>query len=101
MEALRAGEMPVGDIVARVRIQQSGVSRHLGILQQAGFVAVRPEGQKRYYALQPEPFREIDAWLSHYRSFWEARLDKLGEAIEKKRQKKVALKIGRGPKGHE
>src|SRR6185436_13891648 len=44
VEALLSGEQAVNDIVAVVDIDQSGVSRHLGILSKAGFVQVRPDG---------------------------------------------------------
>lgn len=88
VEALRDGERPVNDIVARAGIHQSGVSRHLRILHEAGFVTVRPEGQRRLYALRAEPFRELDHWLTGYRRLWEARLDRFGAALEKRRSKR-------------
>lgn len=78
------GERPVGDIVERVDIAQSGVSRHLRILKDAGFVSVRADGQRRLYALRPEPFRELQAWLTRYRAWWEPRLDAFGAALAKK-----------------
>lgn len=82
VEALRNGERPVGDIVEQAGIHQSGVSRHLRILLAAGFVAMRPEGQRRLYSLRPEPFRELETWLAQYRLLWEARLDRFGAALE-------------------
>ena len=57
------------------------------ILHATGFVSVRPEGQRRLYSLKPAPFRELDSWLAQYRDLWEARLDRLEEALEKKRKK--------------
>jgi DNA-binding transcriptional ArsR family regulator len=86
VEALRAGERPVSDLVARVRIHQSGVSRHLRILHGAGLVQVRPQGQQRLYSLRAAPFQELDGWLRQYRGLWESRLDRLGEALEAKRK---------------
>ena len=86
VEVLRNGECSVNEIVGNVDIDQSGVSRHLRILQEAGFVRVRPEGQKRFYALCPEPFQDLDAWISRYRQLWEGRLDKFGEALLRKRE---------------
>lgn len=83
--ALRGGEQPVNDIVRQAGIHQSGVSRHLRILHESGFVSVRPDGQRRLYALRPEPFRELEAWLAAYRRLWEARLDRFGAALEKRR----------------
>ena len=48
---------------------------------------MRRDGQRRLYALKPEPFREIDEWLGHYRKLWEARLDRFETALEKRQQR--------------
>ena len=88
VEILRGGEHSVNDIVENVEIDQSGVSRHLRILQEAGFVRVRPDGPKRFYSLCPDPFRDLDAWVSQYRQLWAGRLDKFGEALAHKRNAK-------------
>lgn len=84
VETLLAGEQQVADVVDKAGIHQSGVSRHLRILLESGFVSIRPDGQRRLYALKPEPFQELDGWLSHYRDLWEARLDRFGAALAKK-----------------
>ena len=81
LDAMRGCERSVGELVALVDIQQSGVSRHLRILHEAGLVSVRPDGQRRLYALREEPFRALDAWLDGYRQHWESRLDRLGAAL--------------------
>ena len=86
VEALRDGEQPVNDIVRQAGIHQSGVSRHLRILHQCGFVSVRADGQRRLYALRPEPFSELEEWLAGYRRLWEARLDRFGAALEERRK---------------
>ena len=87
VDVLRDGECAVNDIVERMDIHQSGVSRHLRILSEAGFVQVRPEGSQRFYSLRAAPFKDIDAWVSRFRILWEARLDRFGEALERKRKK--------------
>ena len=87
VEALRSGERSVGDLVATVDIGQPGVSRQLGILQDAGFVLVRPEGRRRLYTLRPEPFQELDEWMHGYRAMWGSRLDRMGAALERRRRK--------------
>ena len=84
VETLRSGEQQVNDIVDALDIHQSGVSRHLRLLLQAGFVQVRPVGQHRLYSLRPEPFRELEAWIASYQRLWDARLDRFGEALEKR-----------------
>ena len=92
VEVLRGGERQVGEIVDQAGIHQSGVSRHLRILNEAGFVSMRPDGQRRLYALRPEPFRELDAWLAGYRRLWESRLDRFGAALEERRKDRGATK---------
>lgn len=94
--ALRTGERQVSDIVRQAGIHQSGVSRHLRILHESGFVTVRPDGQRRLYALRPEPFRELEAWLSDYRQLWEARLDRFGAALEERRKAGAITKEEQG-----
>jgi DNA-binding transcriptional ArsR family regulator len=95
VEALRSGEHSVGELVAVVDIGQPGVSRQLSILEQARFVSMRPDGRRRLYALRPEPFQELDAWMRVHREVWGARLDRLGAELEKRRQDVK----GRRPKG--
>jgi DNA-binding transcriptional ArsR family regulator len=82
VETLRGGERPVNDIVRRAGVHQSGVSRHLRILHESGFVSVRAQGQRRLYALRPEPFQALEAWLAGYRRLWDDRLDRFGAALE-------------------
>lgn len=93
VEALWNGERAVNDIVEAVAIHQSGVSRHLRILHQAGFVQVRADGQKRLYSLCPEPFQQLDAWVANCRGLWDARLDRFAAALKRRHNA--------GPRKHE
>lgn len=88
VDALSQGERQVNDIVAAIGIHQSGVSRHLRILNEAGFVTMRADGPRRLYALKPDHFRELDDWLAKYRALWEARLDRFGAALEARQQER-------------
>src|SRR5262245_12861380 len=91
--ALRDGERQVNDIVRLAGVHQSGVSRHLRILRKAGFVSMRPDGQRRLYSLRAEPFCELEAWLAAYRQLWSARLDRLGLALEQQQRRRGAKKV--------
>lgn len=86
VEALRAGERSVGDLVSVMDIGQPGVSRQLAILEEAEFVTVRPEGRRRLYALRPERFRELSEWATGYRAIWEPRLDRLERELQRRKQ---------------
>ena len=86
VEALRTGEHSVNELVDVVDIGQPGVSRQLAILQDANFVVVRPEGRRRLYSLRPDPFWELIEWMTAYRGVWEARLDRFGVELDRRRR---------------
>jgi DNA-binding transcriptional ArsR family regulator len=84
VDALRTGERSVSELVNVVDIGQPGVSRQLAVLQDARFVAVRPEGRRRLYSLRPEPFQELDEWMIGYRTMWEDRLDRFAAELDRR-----------------
>ena len=91
LELLAAGELTSGDLTATVRaefgISQPAVSQHLRVLREHGFASVRPNGARRLYAVRPEPFREVDAWLDAFRRFWTPPLDALATELARGRRK--------------
>jgi DNA-binding transcriptional ArsR family regulator len=84
VEALRGTESSVGQLVAALRMSQPAVSKHLKVLRDAGVVSVRTAAQQRIYRLEPEPFRELDAWLAPYRELWTRHLDALERHLDQK-----------------
>jgi DNA-binding transcriptional ArsR family regulator len=82
LDLLREGERSVGDLVARLKLSQPGVSKHLKVLREAGLVEVRPEGKQRWYGLRAQPLSEVDEWLEPYRVYWSGRLDALERHLE-------------------
>ena len=75
-------ERTAGEIASAFTISRPAVSRHLRLLREAGLVRVRPQEQRRVYALDPRPLDEVDTWLASLREFWEARLDALERHLE-------------------
>ena len=88
VDALRHGERSVNQLVDMVDIGQPGVSRQLQILEDANFVVVRPQGRQRFYALRPEPFRELSQFVTSYRTIWEGRLDRIAAELERRKKNK-------------
>lgn len=82
LDLLLQGERPVGELVAALGVAQPNVSKHLRALSDAGLVRVRPDGQRRIYALRAEPLRELDTWLAPYRRVWAERLDALERHLD-------------------
>ncbi|MDQ0577790.1 ArsR/SmtB family transcription factor [Agromyces albus] len=57
------GEISVSDIVTALGASQPTVSKHLKVLRESGLVAVREEGQHRYYKLDRGPLETLEDWL--------------------------------------
>jgi ArsR family transcriptional regulator, cadmium/lead-responsive transcriptional repressor len=51
LEALRAGERTVSDVVAATGLSQPNASNHLACLRDCGLVASRQDGRRVYYRL--------------------------------------------------
>ncbi|HEX6641058.1 MAG TPA: metalloregulator ArsR/SmtB family transcription factor [Thermoanaerobaculia bacterium] len=65
LQALQRGERNVSDLVASVGSTQSNVSKHLRILQDAGLVRRRQDGNNVYYSIaDPTVFALCDAVCS-------------------------------------
>jgi DNA-binding transcriptional ArsR family regulator len=73
---------PVGELVEQLGLTQPGTSKHLRVLREAGLVEVRPQAQRRVYALNPAPLAELDEWLEPYRRLWAERLDALERHLD-------------------
>lgn len=93
LELLAEGEQPAGAVTDVIRrefaITQPAVSQHLKVLRDNGFATVRPDGQRRLYAVDGAALRDIDEWLDNFRQFWAPRLDALATEIARgKRQRR-------------
>ena len=52
IEYLKAREASVGQMVQALRVEQSGLSKHLSLLRQGGIVVSRQEGVTVYYSIR-------------------------------------------------
>ncbi|MEQ4304557.1 metalloregulator ArsR/SmtB family transcription factor [Plantactinospora sp. B6F1] len=82
LDLLRERPRSVGELTEQLGLTQPGTSKHLRVLRDAGLVRVRPEAQRRWYELRPEPLAELDAWLAPYRWMWSGRLDALERHLD-------------------
>ena len=60
----RDGEQTVGALTARAGISQPAVSKHLGVLKQAGLVRDRHEGRQTLYSAQLSALAPLIDWTS-------------------------------------
>lgn len=73
----REGEKTVGALTARAGVSQPVVSKHLGVLKQAGLVRDRHEGRQTHYSAQIGALGPLVDWTREMAGFWESRFDDL------------------------
>lgn len=85
IELLYKSPRSVNEIAGILKLNQPQTSKHLRVLADAGVVEVNPIENRRVYSLRPEPFKELDKWLSKFRKNWEDRFDRLDKLLEKEK----------------
>jgi DNA-binding transcriptional ArsR family regulator len=82
LDALIAGEKPVGVIVNDLSMSQPQVSKHLRVLSEVGLVRCRPDGRRRLYRLEPEHLRPVHDWVAQYEQAMNDRLDRMDDYLQ-------------------
>ncbi|MGI9418896.1 MAG: ArsR/SmtB family transcription factor [Geminicoccaceae bacterium] len=83
LERLMKGEQPLSQLAEPFDMSQTGVTRHVRVLADAGLVRVEKRGRVRHCSLKAGPFREAVSWLEAYRPFWEERFESLARFVAK------------------
>lgn len=79
---LAQGDATVQELTRPFAMSQPAVSKHLVVLERAGLLSRRREGQTRPCHLEPAPLKDAAAWIGTYREWWEASYDRLDELLE-------------------
>jgi DNA-binding transcriptional ArsR family regulator len=79
----RNGEQTVGMLTDHSGVSQPAVSKHLGVLKEAGLVCARHTGRQTHYAAQPRALAPLVDWLSDYSRFWHQRFDLLEDLLKR------------------
>jgi DNA-binding transcriptional ArsR family regulator len=74
---LRSGPCTVTALAAPFDVSLAAVSKHIGVLEDAGLVSRTQVGRTRIVTLEPRPLLDARAWIDTYHTFWEERLDAL------------------------
>lgn len=77
----REGEQTVGVLTAVAGVSQPAVSKHLGVLKQAGLVTDRHEGRQTHYSAQRGALSALVDWTNEMTGFWERKFDDLEDLL--------------------
>lgn len=73
------GELAAGEIAREFDVSFGAVSQHLAVLRRAGFVDVRPDGNRRLYRANKQALGPLRAVLE---TMWSDTLGELARVIE-------------------
>jgi len=79
----RKGEQTVGALTAQSGVSQPAVSKHLGVLKQAGLVRDRHQGRQTHYSAQLGALAPLIDWTSQMAGFWQGRFDQLEDLLKR------------------
>ena len=79
----REGEKSVGALTVKAGVSQPVVSKHLGVLKQAGLVRGRHQGRETHYSAQLGALAPLIDWTSQMTGYWEAKFDQLEDLLKR------------------
>jgi DNA-binding transcriptional ArsR family regulator len=74
---LAVSEATVSELAAPFELSQPTISKHLKVLEEAGFIERGRDAQRRPRKLVPAALKDVADWVEPFRRQWEARLDNL------------------------
>jgi DNA-binding transcriptional ArsR family regulator len=77
-------ELPVGEIVALVKLDQPSVSKHLRVLRDVGLVHVRRNGRHKLYRTNAQGIKPLHEWAETFERYWTHQLNRVKERAEAK-----------------
>lgn len=85
LDLVRTRERSAGDIATYFDVSRPAISQHLGVLQDAGLVSVRRDGNRRWYRSRPEGMAELREYLE---GFWSIHLATLKDEAEQEERRR-------------
>ncbi|HYF28610.1 MAG TPA: metalloregulator ArsR/SmtB family transcription factor [Baekduia sp.] len=79
---LSRGPASVSALAEPLAMSMPAVLQHLGVLQDSGLITSEKVGRVRTCRLEPAPLRAAERWVTEHRTFWEQRLDRLGDVLD-------------------
>ena len=82
---LGRGDASISELAATFGITLTGIKKHVRLLEAAGLVTTHKVGRVRRCRLGPQRLDAETAWIAAYHAQLEARLDRLGEFLDREK----------------
>jgi DNA-binding transcriptional ArsR family regulator len=63
-------------------VSRPAISKHIKILTECGLIVIKEQGRERLCEARLQKLHEVSQWVEQYRTFWNQKLDALGDFLE-------------------
>lgn len=88
LQLLAKNSLTINSLAENFDMSRPAVSKHIKILNNAGFISIQDIGRERYCILNQDGFNELQEWISYFDKFWVSKLKKLETLLNKKAKSK-------------
>ena len=67
----------INSLSENFKMSRPAVSKHIKVLEQAGFISIEGIGRERYCTLNEDGFSQISNWINYFDQFWNNKLQNL------------------------
>lgn len=86
LRLLSKKSLTINALAENFDMSRPAVSKHISIMERAGFISIQGIGRERHCLLKQDGFRELQKWINYFDNFWESKLQKLQTLLDKKAQ---------------
>src|ERR1700727_1699385 len=80
--------LTINSLAENFDMSRPAVSKHIKILEYAGFISIEDIGRERYCTLKQEGFDQLQAWIDFFDNFWKTKLKKLESLLNNTKNNK-------------
>jgi len=84
LQLLSQDSLTINALAENFDMSRPAVSKHIKILDSAGFISIQNIGRERYCILKQDGFNELREWIDYFDTFWDSKLKKLETLLSQK-----------------
>ena len=88
MKLLSKDSMTINELAENFDMSRPAVSKHIKIMQNAGFISITDIGRERHCTLKQDGFNELQDFINFFDKFWLSKLKKLETILNNKAKEK-------------
>jgi DNA-binding transcriptional ArsR family regulator len=84
LHLLSKKSLTINSLAENFDMSRPAVSKHIKILNIAGFITIQDIGRERHCILKQDGFNELQEWINFFDKFWLNKLKKLEMLLQQK-----------------